>query len=356
MEFGTTPAVSVVMPVYNGEQSLAAAVDSILAQTFRQFELIVVDDGCTDGSPGILASYQARDSRVVVLTHPRNQGLRDALNTGMAHARGRYVARQDADDVSRLDRLGTQVRVLDQDQGTGLLGSAFTEIDASGTRLSTQRLPGSDTEIRWRLLFDSPFAHGCVMFRREFLPVGTPAYTSFYCEDYDLWARLLLRTRGRNLDEPLVKRRTHGDSYTTTHSQQQAARRAEIAMREIDRLAPGLGLSKEDVDRLYAWYNAFPVVLGEEEFRLCDALLAMLAAFRRQPGVDARTARRLVGDWGGRILRGLPDYRYRRACRDGLVGRLFRSAPSQALADLARRSLTRFRAKGGTGGGASARR
>jgi len=122
-ELSKPPLVSVLLPVFNGESLIRGAIDSILAQTFRDFELIVVDDGSTDGTAAVLSEY--RDPRVILLRHERNRGLIAALNTGLAVARGDYVARHDADDLSVPERLQLQSDFLNANEDVSVVSSAW---------------------------------------------------------------------------------------------------------------------------------------------------------------------------------------------------------------------------------------
>jgi glycosyltransferase involved in cell wall biosynthesis len=199
------PSVSVIMAVYNGEPWLGEAVDSVLGQTFADFELIVVDDGSTDGTPGILE--QRRDRRITVL-HQSRGGQTAALNRGLRSANAPLLARLDADDVALPDRLARQVGFLSAHPEVGLLGSACREISPAGTVVRTVTPPGEDAVIRRRLIRANPFIHSSVMFRRTVLDAAGPYDESFaVAQDYDLWLRMSCVTRLANIVEPLVLRR-----------------------------------------------------------------------------------------------------------------------------------------------------
>src|SRR5262249_44337347 len=160
----TAPAVSVLMPVHNGETYLRPAIDSLLAQTFGDFELIVIDDGSTDRTPAIAREY--RDPRVRVERFEKNCGLSAALNHGLQMIHAPLVARQDADDVSRPDRLEAQVAVLRSQPDVALVGSQARAIDGAGRTMRMVWRPAEDLSIRWYALLDNPFIHTSVMFRR----------------------------------------------------------------------------------------------------------------------------------------------------------------------------------------------
>ena len=176
------------MPVYNGEACLRESLESILGQTLDDFELVVVDDGSTDSTWSILRQYAGRDGRVILDRHERNLGIVAALNRGLSLARGRYIARQDADDVSLPVRLSAQTEFLESHREVGLLGSFYYRLFANGERV-LRRPPEEDTLIRWRLLFGNVWCHASIMLRRStLLELDEPRYRDFpHAEDYDLW-------------------------------------------------------------------------------------------------------------------------------------------------------------------------
>lgn len=219
----SAPTVSVVMSVFNGERFLAEAIECILNQTFRDFEFIIIDDGSTDGTADILSHYQRIDPRVVV-HHQQNKGLIDSLNTGCGMARGRYIARIDADDIAFPARLERQVRYLDQNPQVALLGSSINNIDVAGRPLSTFVLPTGNEEIRERLFRrqDLPFCHVALAFRTEVVRAINGYRSAFLAaEDYDFWLRIAERWQVANLPEPLVNVRRRAYSYSSTHVRQQ---------------------------------------------------------------------------------------------------------------------------------------
>jgi glycosyltransferase involved in cell wall biosynthesis len=230
-----TPRVSVVMSAYNEERYLGAAVESLLGQTFRDFELIVVDDGSSDRTPEILASYGDPRLRVFRQT---NQGLTASLSCGVALARGGYIARMDADDVAYPERLARQVGFLDANPGVGLLGTAFDEIDGEGRVVGRRRYPTGDAALRRILIRHNPFFHSSVMMRREPLEtVGGYQATaeSFLVEDYDLWFRLARVTRLATLPEALTARRYHGENVSLRRETAQLRQAVRLRWRALRR-------------------------------------------------------------------------------------------------------------------------
>ena len=161
------PSVSVILPVYNAAPYVGEAMRSILDQSLRELEMIVVDDGSTDGSADVVRSF--RDPRVTFVQQP-NSGVAHALNVAMARARGTFIARQDADDVSLPHRLKEQMAFLHGHPDHVIVGGWSQVMTANGEPVRVQQQPTSDAAIRFALLFDTPFVSTSVMFRASVLP------------------------------------------------------------------------------------------------------------------------------------------------------------------------------------------
>lgn len=205
------------MPVYNGEKFLGEAIESILAQTLRDFEFIIVNDGSTDGTSTILASYQQRDSRIR-LYHQENRGLIITLNRGLDLARGKYIARMDADDICLPERLATQVAYLDSHPRVGLVSANCYLVDSTG-KISSRPLlqhPLNSVQVEWELYWGNPIVHPLVMYRATSVRAygGYPGGYKYYAEDYALWLRMIADTEVAVLDQPLLYLRKHGQNAT----------------------------------------------------------------------------------------------------------------------------------------------
>ena len=205
----STQRVSVLMTVRNGERFLAESLDSILNQTFTDFELIVVNDGSTDGTADILECYASKDGRVCVLSIPAS-GLPLALQAGSALLRGELVARMDADDIALPDRLARQVAFLDSHTEIAMVGGAISIISEDGRRLGGQRFPTDPGEIAVALRKASCFSQSTVMLRRRAYESVGGYRTAFpVSEDYDLWVRLAESFPLANLPVELIRYRFH---------------------------------------------------------------------------------------------------------------------------------------------------
>jgi len=252
----TTPPISVVMPVFNGERFLREAVESILAQTYTHFEFVVINDGSTDGTGAILDSYAASDARVRVY-HQDNRGLVDSLNRGCAIAAGKYLAIMHADDLAVRERLEWQIEFMERHAETGVVGGAVEVIDGAGRLLDCWRQPIENAEIQGALLRRNPFVHSAAMMRKEaFLSAG--GYRGFFpAEDYDLWLRIAERWRLANLEAAVAKYRIHPDQSTCQKRRQETfctlAVRAFASLRRDGRpepLLPDEGITPEVLARL----------------------------------------------------------------------------------------------------------
>lgn len=207
------PKVTIIMPVYNGEKYLQEAIDSILQQTFKDFVFLIINDGSTDGTDKILQSYN--DKRIKIMNNEKNIGLTKSLNKGLKLARGEYIARQDADDISFPERLEKEVLFLDQNKNIALVGTYYYIINEKGRMLNTIKLLTKSEEIKIGLLKGNQFGHGSVMFRAECIKeVGYYREELGPAEDYDLWLRISDRYNMENIPEPLYKWRINIESVS----------------------------------------------------------------------------------------------------------------------------------------------
>jgi hypothetical protein len=263
------PLVSVLLAVHNDEAFIAAAIESVLQQTVSDFELIVVDDASTDETPARLAALD--DPRLVVVRNDEQLGLASSLNRGLDRAKGRYVARLDADDVAFPQRLERQLAHMDR---VAILGTAVVDLDAQGRHGATHRNPSGRRAVRWHSLFSSPFFHPTVLVDREAL--GELRYDPAYVEseDYDLWTRLLATSDGENLAEPLVGKRVHAQQASQRRAGLQESFQRQVALREIARVAPA-------VDAESAWRVGARKRGGSR-----TEFLRLLAAFQAKHGRD----------------------------------------------------------------------
>ncbi|HEY8592038.1 MAG TPA: glycosyltransferase family 2 protein [Sphingomicrobium sp.] len=204
----TAPLVSVVVPVFNRRSVIREAIASLVGQTLKSTEIIIVDDGSSDGSAE--AADRAAAGRARIIVHSANRGIPAARNTGLEAARGRYVAWLDSDDVARPRRLERQVKYLEQHQDIALVGSGAGRMTATGGRKLGARIPFRAHEtLTASLLFRSPFQQSSITGRAEILKAYEYRAEFPVCEDLDMFIRLSRRQRLANLPQVLIDRRIH---------------------------------------------------------------------------------------------------------------------------------------------------
>jgi glycosyltransferase involved in cell wall biosynthesis len=289
------PLVSVVLPCYEAERFLGAAVGSLVGQTYRELEILALDDGSSDRTPEILDEFAARDARVRVLRNETNEGVISTLNRGVAEARGEIVARMDADDVAAPSRIERQVEVLASRPEIDLVGTGVTVIDGeSGRPLRPWPVRCREPAgARFAALFATPVMHMTIAARAEAMRAhpygGTP--DSLHTEDYEMFARMLDDGAGLcNIDEPLMTVRSDPGSVSARHEETQVENFVRCAARHLERtlgVRPEPAAHRVLVNRIDATVGARDLREGlrwldriEEEF------------LRREPGgaADVRRA------------------------------------------------------------------
>ena len=227
-------AVTVLMSVYNDEKFLSGGIESILNQTFTNFEFLIINDASTDSTSAILQEYARKDSRVRVLNNENNMGLTVSLNNGLNSALGKYIARLDSDDISLKQRLERQVNFLDKHPKIGVLGSGAEIIDVDGNITGKFTPSTSPAVIRWRLLFGNCMLHSTVMFRRDIvLQAGGYPSDCFIAQDYDLWSRLMFKTDICQLPDTLVNYRQNTNAISIKNFDKQAETSIRVVHRNM---------------------------------------------------------------------------------------------------------------------------
>ena len=230
------PMVTVLMPVYNGARYLRQSIESILDQTYKDFELLIIDDASTDASYKIIHSYH--DPRIRIIKNTENMGLIRTLNQGLSLAKGDYIARQDQDDISYPMRLEKQVGYLNSHPEVVLLGTGINTIDHQSRNIKSYGFytASSEDAICWLLMFNNPFAHPSVMMRAKIVrDIG--GYDEHYvdCEDYDLFSRLARSYKTTNLKEVLLTYRCHSNSMNANRSKKNTLLSGSIIRRNFSK-------------------------------------------------------------------------------------------------------------------------
>ncbi len=271
-----TPAVTVLVPVYNGEGLVDAAIESVLAQTYRDFELLLIDDCSTDGSCSVIGSYE--DTRIRLVRNETNLGQIGTLNRGLAEARGRYVARLDQDDRALPERLARQVEILETEPEVALVGTWMTVVDDEGRQMAW--LQGRlDDYVDF--LFDAltnqlKLGHPSVMFRRDaVLELGGYDASVRLAEDKDLWRRLLLAGHeARIVTEPLVLYLLHPGQQSQKSWREQQDNDAVAYARFVRELSSRV--EPEAVRQLLSWDDRLWPALTRERARELAAMTELL--------------------------------------------------------------------------------
>jgi glycosyltransferase involved in cell wall biosynthesis len=237
------------MAVRNAEKFLGHAIDSVLAQSFTDFEFIIVDDDSYDRSAEIVQSYS--DRRIKYVRNREHLGLTSSLNLGLEQAQGKYIARMDADDISLPDRFAEQVQFLDRHPEVCVLGTGIRLIDAEGNSIRDVKFPSDADLIKWSLCFYNPIVHSTALMRRQLVQeIGgyNPAYKR--SQDYDLWWRISSLGMLANLDEIHALLRQHSGQVTNTDRDHQFRTGVAINQKHLSTLL-GKPVSKEVIQKLW---------------------------------------------------------------------------------------------------------
>ena len=231
----STPKISVVMSVYSDDEFLPAAIDSILSQSYTDFEFIIVNDNPgNEALRGILRKYRDRDGRIVIVENERNLGLGASLNRGLNAASGEYIARMDSDDISLPARLEKQLNFMEENEETVLLGTAAERIDEHGVKYGRMSLPAAHSVLSEMLRYTTAAYHPTWMFRRSVLD-KLGGYRPFpVAQDYDfLWRLTDLGYKISNLQEPLfLYRISTGNASVKKFYQQWKVRKYILKLHE----------------------------------------------------------------------------------------------------------------------------
>ena len=265
------PRVTVLMAVYNGQDHVRQAVEGILAQTFSDFEFIIVDDGSTDETSRELDAFT--DSRIVRLKHESNRGLIAALNTGLAAARGEFVARQDADDFSYPGRLQAQVNFLEARSDVAVVGTDTVFEGWEGGGRTNRIVERDPLRLAWILLFYCPLTHSSIMFRTAVIQeLGGYNGDDVHAEDFGLWARAARSSRVATVTGTHVLRRRPPGSITERWSVEMGRAARRVSLQNL-RWVLGTTASTASLDTLEALF-------GNRFLGLADAARLDMPALR----------------------------------------------------------------------------
>ncbi len=314
------PKVSVVMPVYNGERYLADAIESILAQTYSNFELIIVNDGSQDSSDAILEAYSERDDRIQVISHERNRGPSVARNTGIAASKGEFIAGMDCDDASLPRRLELQLTFLQANPRVGAVGTRMQVVDDDLKPLFEYDVPEHHAHILWNLFFGWSLAGATVMMRREFLLSLGGYETRYLTDDLDLWTRMAGKTRFANIPGKLYVYRRHDAAIGVEQLTRQRAERNWIVKNMLETLwaeAP-----EDTVERFERLRARDRRISGKERALIRKDLLRLIDSFVAAGWVEASERPMLLEVMKQRLKETVPQRRRFRNFRARILRRL----------------------------------
>jgi len=295
-----TPKISVVMPVMNEERYIRASIDSILNQTFSDFEFLIIDDGSTDSTPAILAEYSARDDRIRILRNETNISVPESINRGLREARGEYIARQDGDDIAEPDRLKKQVRFLECNSDHVLVGGGYRTIDSEGRFLKIDAGGLDHAAFSWTSIFRPPLVHSTAVFPREVVVKNDVYFDRAFdgAADFEFWHRLLQFGRGARLDGVLVSYRMHEHNVSTRKAEKQRTAMQRAGVVNARRRFPDVPLEK--IEALFEYLipvsntgrDCFPAAL--KTMRLLESKFLDAAALSTN---ETQQIRNLASRW-----------------------------------------------------------
>jgi len=227
------PEISVILPVYNGQDYLAEAIESIISQTFHSWELIIINDGSTDKSEEIIKSYLPKESRIKYYRNQQNSGLIFTLNKAIDLSEGNYIARMDADDICSPERLQIQYDFLRKNTDIALCGTYATVINNNGKPIGRLLNLRTDEYIRIHLLFSVPLIHSSVMGKAEVFKQNHYDTDYKHAEDYDLWCRISANHKIANIPSYLLKYRWHSTNVSVLNQKIQEKTKERVIRRQL---------------------------------------------------------------------------------------------------------------------------
>ena len=242
------PKISVVMPVYNAEAYIIDAIESILNQTFNEFEFIIIDDCSKDGCWEIIQKYARQDERIVAIRNDKNLKISKTLNKGIAIAKGKYIARMDADDCSYTDRLEKQYMFMEENPDIGICGGTMEVCDEHMNVIGTRKYKLTDKEIRKKIFYYSPFCHASTIYKTKYIQ-SIKGYNEYLydAEDYDMYFRIGLLGKFANITDIIYRMRTNPNGVSILKSKRQEKLTLYIRIKAITEY----GYKMRLVDKIY---------------------------------------------------------------------------------------------------------
>ena len=201
------PLVSIILSIYNDEKFIKKSINCLLNQTYKNIEIIIINDGSTDKSQKILKVFEKNYKNIYLINNKKNIGLTKSLNIGIKKSKGKYIARQDCDDISYAERISKQVAILEKNKEIVLCGTQRIIVDTRMSKSYRDYLPFEDYQIRKKALISNPFFHSSIMIRKKILyKVGLYNEKFKYVQDLELWSRIIFRYKTANLKDILSRK------------------------------------------------------------------------------------------------------------------------------------------------------
>lgn len=258
-----TPFVTVIMPVYNCEQYISSSINSILDQSYANFEFIIVDDASTDRTTNLLSKIKKRDKRIILVKNKKNEGVTKSLNRAVKKAKGKYILRMDADDWSYPNRFQLQIELMEKNPGVVVSGSYIEICDSKLKTKNLRKYHLDDATIRKHIFRYSPFAHPATIWNADVVKKELYNETITVSQDYELYFRIGKMGKFMNLDKPLLKLRMHDGSISTGKSDLQWKTTVLIRFNAV--LMQGYEMSR--FDKLYNFLQEIAIGLLSTRMR-----------------------------------------------------------------------------------------
>jgi len=270
------PLVTVLIPVYNGEKYVQTALKSILNQTYKNLEVLIINDGSTDGSHQIIVSTE--DERIRYVHNKKNLKLITTLNLGFDLAKGKYIARMDADDIAEPERIAKQLEFMESNPEIGISGTWFKTI---GNRNSIGKYPADHNSIKYTALYQCPFLHPSVMIRTSVLRNHRFYYDSEYphAEDFELWGRMAEVTKMANIPEVLMNYRHHESNISALENPTQ--RKNSSLIKQSFYAQMGVTATENDMDLFEKMNHQVRTLSTDELNRLGKMLTSCVVGNRK---------------------------------------------------------------------------
>jgi glycosyltransferase EpsE len=247
------PLISVIMSVYNDELFLRESIESILTQSFKDFEFIIINDASTDNCLEIIKEYQKSDRRIKIINHEKNEGLARSLNDGILISRGRYIARHDSDDIALTNRLSKQIDYVLKNPHIKLLGSSAIKINENGEKMGEIPVPLTNQEIIKHISRGNPFIHPSVIIDKEALiNIGMYDENIRRTQDYELWFRMLTKYQCSNLNEVLLLYRINSNGMS----------KKKFKYRILESKIRYMGIKKLGLSKINLIFSFKPILVG----------------------------------------------------------------------------------------------